>query len=527
MDAYEDEIELMDYLNVIWKRKWLIIGPTFLLAAIAGIVSFLIPPKWEIDAIIQPSKFFVQTEQGQFVEVVVVDPKQIAGQINQETYNRLIAAELNLDLRKFPELKSENLRDTKLVRVSVREHDVDNGKAILSSLFNHLKRDLDRKIDVEMKSIDTDIFSKENLIKENEIGIKEIENQIDLRKLRIKDKENEIKTRENEIKKRNNDIKLKELDAQSKAIDKERIKKEIEANENKLKISEERVQNIMEEMKAVKARIDEIDEQLKRALAEKKQGGDAVGLLLYSNEVQQNLRYYNTLDEKLSTEKVTQENLRLNIRDKQEQLRQIDTQIQQINAQKDSIAAEIDNIMTQIAIIKTEIEKIKNEIESLRNDIAKIQNTITNLQSEIRLLEDKKARIDYAQLIKEPTASIYPVSPGNGLNVVIAVQSNLLDKLMYHTSRSLASRVVARSHLEGLSQTDMAGYLKHHLEIAGIKNKLFADEAILAIHQGSGELLRRANNLARCALIAATIEKCRVVSAEHVRVASTEFVLFR
>lgn len=420
MDANEDEIELMDYLNVIWKRKWLIILPTFFLALIAGIVSFLIPPKWEIDAIIQPSKFFVQTEQGRFEEVVVVDPKQIAGQINQESYNRLIAAELNLDLRKFPELKSENLRDTKLVRVSVRENDIDKGKAILGSLFSHLKRELDRKIDVEIKGIDTEIFAKENTIKENEIGIRDIENQIDLRKLRIKDKENEIKTKENEIKKRNNDIKLKELDAQSRAIDKERIKKEIEADENKLKISEERVQNIMEEMKAVKGRIDEIDEQLRKALAEKKQGGDAVGLLLYSNEVQQNLRYYNTLDEKLSTEKVTQENLRLNIRDKEEQLRQIDTQIEQINTQKDSIVAEIDNIMTQIAIVRTEIEKIKNEIESLRNDIAKIQNTIMNLRSEIRLLEDKKARIDYAQLIKEPTSSLYPVSPRKKLNVAIA-----------------------------------------------------------------------------------------------------------
>ncbi|MGQ9674012.1 MAG: Wzz/FepE/Etk N-terminal domain-containing protein, partial [Candidatus Aminicenantales bacterium] len=201
MDAYENEIELMDYLNVIWKRKWLIILPTFFFAVIAGIVSFLIPPQWEIDAIIQPSKFFVQTEQGQFEEVVVVDPKQIAGQINQESYNRLIAAELNLDLRKFPELKSENLRDTKLVRVSVRENDIDKGKAILTSLFNHLKRELDRKIDVEMKGIDTEIFAKENTIKENEIGIRDIENQIDLRKLRIKDKENEIKTKENEIKK--------------------------------------------------------------------------------------------------------------------------------------------------------------------------------------------------------------------------------------------------------------------------------------------------------------------------------------
>ena len=420
MDAYEDEIELMDYLNVIWKRKWLIIVPTFFLALVAGIASFLIPPQWEVDAIIQPSKFFVQTEQGLFEEVVVVDPRQIAGQINQESYNRLIAAELNLDLRRFPELKSENLRDTKLVRVSVRENDIDKGKAILTSLFNHLKRELDRKIDVEMRGIDTQIFAKENSIKQNEIGIKEIENQIDLRKLKIKDRENEIKTRENEIKKRNNDIKFKELDVQSKEIDKERIRKEIEADHNKLKISEERVQSIMEEMKAVKGRIDEIDEQLRKALAEKKQGGDAVSLLLYSNEVQQNLRYYNTLDEKLSTEKVTQENLRLNIRDKQEQLRQIDTQIQQINTQKDSISAEIDNIMTQIAIVKTEIDKIKNEIESLRNDIAKIQNAITNVHSEIRLLEDKKARIDYAQLIKEPTASLYPVSPRKKVNVAIA-----------------------------------------------------------------------------------------------------------
>lgn len=61
----------------------------------------------------------------------------------------------------------------------------------------------------------------------------------------------------------------------------------------------------MEEMKAVKGRIDEIDAQLQRVLAEKKQGGDGVSLLLYSKEVQQNLHYYNTLDEKLSTKKVT------------------------------------------------------------------------------------------------------------------------------------------------------------------------------------------------------------------------------
>jgi type II secretory pathway predicted ATPase ExeA len=108
------------------------------------------------------------------------------------------------------------------------------------------------------------------------------------------------------------------------------------------------------------------------------------------------------------------------------------------------------------------------------------------------------------------------------LPIILAGQNNLLDKLLYHTSRPLASRVIGRSHLEGLKYMDMAGYLKHHLEIAGIKEQLFSDEAILAIHQGSGGLLRRANLLAKGSLIAAAREGCTVVSAEHVRMASTE-----
>ena len=68
--------------------------------------------------------------------------------------------------------------------------------------------------------------------------------------------------------------------------------------------------------------------------------------------------------------------------------------------------------------------------------------------------------------------------------IILAGQNNLIDKLMYHTSRPLASRVVGRSHLEGLKLKDMTGYLKHHLEIAGVKEQLFSDEAIVAIHQG-------------------------------------------
>jgi type II secretory pathway predicted ATPase ExeA len=108
------------------------------------------------------------------------------------------------------------------------------------------------------------------------------------------------------------------------------------------------------------------------------------------------------------------------------------------------------------------------------------------------------------------------------LPMILAGQNNLIDKLSYRSSQPLASRIVARSHLQGTDLTGMQDYLKHHLAIAGIKQNLFDQNAITAIHQGSGGLFRKANHLARGALIAAAANQATLVNADHVRLASTE-----
>lgn len=108
------------------------------------------------------------------------------------------------------------------------------------------------------------------------------------------------------------------------------------------------------------------------------------------------------------------------------------------------------------------------------------------------------------------------------LPVILAGQSLLIDKLMYPGSRPLASRIVARSHLEGADLKQMEAYLAHHLRLAGVKEPLFEEAAVTAIHQGSGGLFRKANHLARGSLIAAARNQCATVHAEHVRLASTE-----
>ncbi len=110
------------------------------------------------------------------------------------------------------------------------------------------------------------------------------------------------------------------------------------------------------------------------------------------------------------------------------------------------------------------------------------------------------------------------------LPMILAGQNNLLDLLQYRSSLPLSSRIIARSHLEGIDLDQMQHYLAHHLTIAGVKTQLFSPQAITAIQQGSAGVLRRANHLARGALIAAANEKCQQVAAEHVRLASTELI---
>jgi len=305
----EDEIELMDFLTVIWKRKWIIIIPTLICILVAGIISYLLPKKWEIDAVIQPSKFLAQTVESQLSQDVFVYSKQIAEQINQRVYDNQIAAELNLHIREFPGLRAENIRDTKLVRVSIRESDVEKAKRILNSLFIHLKKELDEKADIEMKEIEAQI------------------------------KANEIKRM--------------------------RIEEDITAFRNMLNTVKKRKKEIEREIGEAKNRISLLEKEQRLSLKkESRSETESLAMLLYSNEIQQSLQYYNTLAELLSEKKIEEENINLEIGNREERIKQV--------------------------------------------------------ENETNILNEKKRRIDFTKLIKEPTSSLSPVAPRKNFNVLLA-----------------------------------------------------------------------------------------------------------
>ena len=138
--------------------------------------------------------------------------------------------------------------------------------------------------------------------------------------------------------------------------------------------------------------------------------------------------------------------------------------------------------------------------------------------------------IDEAHLLKRPvftqlhTLAQFEFDSRPVMPMILCGQDLLLDHLMANAVRPLASRVLGRNHLEAIKMEVMQDYLNHHTKLAGSNNRFFSEEAIFAIHQGSGGLLRRANSLAKTALLACAMKGGQTVSAEHVRVASTELL---
>ncbi len=138
--------------------------------------------------------------------------------------------------------------------------------------------------------------------------------------------------------------------------------------------------------------------------------------------------------------------------------------------------------------------------------------------------------IDEASLLRvDVFAELHTINQFNfdsekRFSLILVGQNNLLDKLKYRTSLPLASRVMTHAHLPALNEENMRNYLDHHLKISGIKNKLMTDNAVTAIWQGSGGLLRKANLIARGSLIACMKASEEQITEEHVRQAATELI---
>lgn len=181
------------------------------------------------------------------------------------------------------------------------------------------------------------------------------------------------------------------------------------------------------------------------------------------------------------------------------------------------------------------LEFYRQLLRALDNDASSMSKAFytRTIRKEVTDLIKEKGQkpiviIDEASLLRlEVLIELHTITQFQGdskpwLPIVLAGQSSLEDHLRYRKAAPLASRVIAKGALEAVTREEMNRYLTHHQTISGVHSSLFTEATETAIFQGSGGIYRKANNLARGALIAAAQEKSLQVTPNHVRIASSE-----
>ena len=328
---YEDEINLIDYLKVLWKWKWLIIAGTLICAITAAVISLQMPKIYEISTVIEPGIAGVKDDGGfMYIDSVA----NISGKINGGIYDRRIEEALRLDpLKTGVKFKSAVVKKANVVKVTSQWEEKDTGLGMkVTGQLVQLLSDNYGKI-VEQRNGD---YYKQILMKQNEIS--KIETQ-------RKDIDNQIKLKLNSIEGTQNAINLQQA---------------------ALKNVRERKVELLEEIKSVKDNTEKIVQQ-RDALLEDKNPDKDLSLILYSTTIQQNVVYFN----------------------------QLSNQIYDLGTEEKKTESEVDELNKNIADIKTGIERLKlSRTEGLQikiNDINAQINTLNlkkGLISNIKVIQE-------------------------------------------------------------------------------------------------------------------------------------------
>ena len=321
----DDEIELIDYLRVLWKWKWLIVMGTFLCALAAFIYGFTHPAvkMYKVSTLIEidtkvtdtsketdlPDKIKSGIESGIFDVQIMKDLSSSSAYPNIET----LAFEISV------------FKGLSILHIVYETPYPDAGKAVLDSLVKQIKNLYEEKIGQTRSEIVDVVETKESFIKD----IKE--------RIMLTEKKNK------------KDI----------MVNKNRIK-ESAAKIEALKENIGCIENTMVYMKTAlskaESNAEKLAPQIDDALGNLKNGTDYENIDIQASAIQQLVNYPVTLKSQIDSLAWEKEKILVNILSEKNRIKELEAEIELLKA-KSNMYGE-----------KREIAKLKSEIESLKRD---------------------------------------------------------------------------------------------------------------------------------------------------------------
>ncbi|MCE5334684.1 MAG: AAA family ATPase [Desulfobacteraceae bacterium] len=95
------------------------------------------------------------------------------------------------------------------------------------------------------------------------------------------------------------------------------------------------------------------------------------------------------------------------------------------------------------------------------------------------------------------------------LQIILIGQPELRERLARPELRQLAQRIVARYHLKPLSREELAPYVSHRLQVAGLRAEIFTAQSLRSLYAYSGGIPRIINAICDRALLGAFVQDKR------------------
>ena len=100
--------------------------------------------------------------------------------------------------------------------------------------------------------------------------------------------------------------------------------------------------------------------------------------------------------------------------------------------------------------------------------------------------------------------------------VILAGQPHLRERLSRPIFASIEQRIVLKSAVLPLSETETKEYIEHHLKIKGRKDNIFTENAYLAIFKASNGAKRVINSIVLKALMFGVSKKTEAIDEEAI-----------
>jgi capsular polysaccharide biosynthesis protein len=153
-----EEVELIDYLRVIWKWKWLIILGTSAFILAAGVISWLQPPSYQAKLILKIGQVTTVNENGEFQEIMIDDPNSVQETVMSKPLLFSIIEENQLKLESRALIAKAEVvrrewreREANLIRFSIRAGSPEEVISLINSIAEEVIDQHRKKFDEAMK----------------------------------------------------------------------------------------------------------------------------------------------------------------------------------------------------------------------------------------------------------------------------------------------------------------------------------------------------------------------------------------